>query len=404
VDLDNVSSVYNLLYSELLFLLTALLCGQLMDELKKQKTMLESQRQSIARLELINDRLLNSIPVGIVTVDKNEYVQNVNSAALSLLGLEHPPEMKLKYYELLPELRGVMQAWGGMSDRQRLRFVFKNGTSIRSMCSLNLVPMKQLADEPIEDISHILVFQDVSLTLELEKKLEFESRLAATGELAAGIAHEIRNPLASISGSIEVLSNNLRIESDQDKRLFDIALREINRLNNLITDFLEFAKPKDESPEAFSLKEMVREVADAVQSGKGKGGPVEIDVEIAPALLVHANRERIKQVFFNLFLNSREAAGERAVKILVKSSNGDDGLVKIDVTDNGPGIPQELSTKIFDPFFTTKSKGTGLGLATVARIIKAAKGEIQVLPSEGGAHFQMTIPAPSAMELTGTGS
>ncbi|MGZ6484728.1 MAG: hypothetical protein ACXWRT_20825, partial [Bdellovibrionota bacterium] len=138
IDTDNTNALYNLAYNELLFLLTALLCGQLMDELKRQKSMLETQRQNIARLELLNDRLLNSIPVGIVTVDPEEYVQNINGTALSLLSLDHAPRMRLKYYELLPDLKGILGAWKQMTEIQRLRYVFRHGEGASAQFSFNL--------------------------------------------------------------------------------------------------------------------------------------------------------------------------------------------------------------------------------------------------------------------------
>lgn len=402
VDADtNSAAFYNLAYNELLFLLTALLCGQLMDELKRQKTMLESQRRSIARLELLNDRLLNSIPVGIVTIDQDEYVQNVNATALSLLNLSHAPSMRLKYYELLPDLKGILSAWKQMSEIQRLRYVFHHGEGTEAQFSFNLVPLKSLPGETPNAASFIMVFENVTKLIELEKKLEFESRLAATGELAAGIAHEIRNPLASISGSIEMLSRNLHLDSDQDQKLFDIALREVQRLNILITDFLEFAKPRDETAGDFDLALAVSEVAEAVQSSTVGGGKIRFETRVASGISIHANRERIKQVLFNLFLNSFEAAGDDGVTITVTSGETTGGRAVIDVLDDGPGIPAEHAAKIFDPFFTTKSHGTGLGLATVARILKAAKSEIALLPAPRGAHFQLILPTSSTMELSG---
>ena len=403
IDDTSANAFYNLAYSELLFLLSALLSGQFMDELKRQKTMLETQRQSIARLELLNDRLLNSIPVGLFTVDGEEYVHSINQTALSLLGLAHTPGMRLKYHELLPELRGIIQAWEQMTETQRLRFLFRHGGENSPHFSLNLVRLRAGTWEGTHDMQHILVFEDVSKLVDLEKKLELESRLAATGELAAGIAHEIRNPLASISGSIEMLYANLDIKTDQERRLFDIALREISRLNTLITDFLEFAKPKDETASHFQLSEAVLEVSEAVQSGRAKGRKVTFAVSIDPALCVHANRERIKQVLFNLFLNSVEASRADSVAITVRAEPAGD-TVRIDVADDGPGVPPELRAKIFDPFFTTKRDGTGLGLATVARIIKAARGSIQVQPSVAGAHFRIELPASTAAELKGTGT
>jgi two-component system sensor histidine kinase PilS (NtrC family) len=403
IDADSGNALYNLAYNELLFLLTALLCGQLMDELKRQKAMLESQRQNIARLELLNDRLLNSIPVGIVTVDQNDYVQNINGTALSLLRLEHPPGVRLKYYELLPDLRGIIEAWQQMTEIQRLRFVFRHGAASPQF-SFNLVPLKALPGDTASGPSHILVFEDVSKLRELEKKLEFESRLAATGELAAGIAHEIRNPLASISGSIEMLSHQLSLEGEQNQKLFDIALREVKRLNRLVTDFLEFAKPRDETANDFDLAAAVREVSEAVQAMAGSERKIEFELALPEGFSIHANRERIKQVLFNLFLNSLEAAGDRGVRVTVRSSEGGDGQARVDIIDDGPGIPPENIAKIFDPFFTTKTSGTGLGLATVARILKAAKSEIHVIPSATGAHFQLVVPSSSTMELAGTAS
>ena len=404
VDAEGANAFYNLAYSELLFLLSALLSGQFMDELRRQKAMLETQRQSIARLELLNDRLLNSIPVGLVTVDSGEYVHTINQTALSLLGLDHTPGMRLKYYELLPDLRGILGAWDHMTETQRLRFSFRHGDDPNPRFNLSLVKLRAGTWDGSPDMQHILVFEDVSKMIDLEKKLEFESRLAATGELAAGIAHEIRNPLASISGSIEMLYANLEIKGEQERRLFDIALREISRLNNLITDFLEFAKPRDETAGDFQLREAVLEVSEAVQSGRTKGRKLSVASEISGEIIVHANRERIKQVLFNLFLNSVEAAKSDTVGIRVKAERQPSGVVAIDVSDDGPGIPPELHAKVFDPFFTTKREGTGLGLATVARILKAAKGGIQLVPSTGGAHFRIELPGSSAMELKGTGT
>lgn len=402
VDPETPNAFYNLAYSELLFLLAALLSGQFMDELKRQKAMLETQRESIASLELLNDRLLNSIPVGIVTVDENDYVENINQTALSLLKLRHTPELRIKYYELLPELRGILQAWEHMTDTQRLRFLFRYGEDQPPRFSLNLVKVSRPKNAGQPEMQHILVFEDVSKLIALEQKLEFESRLAATGELAAGIAHEIRNPLASISGSIEMLSQNVEVKTAQDRKLFEIAQREISRLNLLITDFLEFAKPRDETSGDFLLGQAVQEVAEAMQSRtKGK---IQFEISVPAGTAVHANRERIMQVLYNLFLNSVEASRNGDAHIKVTAAGNTPGMVQVDVQDNGPGIPAALAKKIFDPFFTTKKNGTGLGLATVARIVKAAKGEIHVMPSDGGAHIQLNVPRSSAMELSGTGS
>lgn len=403
VNADTALAFDNIAYNELLFLLTALLCGQLMDELKKQKILLETQRENIARLELLNDRLLNSIPLGIVTVDSNEYVHNINRTALSLLQLEHTPDMRIKYYELFPELKGIIAAWKQMSDVQRLRFTFMHGNAPDFQFSLNLVELKRPEAEG-EALHHVFVFQDVSKVLELEKRLEFESRLSATGELAAGIAHEIRNPLASISGAIEMLAKNLVIQNPADQKLIDIATREIKRLNLLITDFLEFAKPRDDVADDFPLRKVITEVSEAVLNSGLPGRKVIFTLNVDESTHIHINRERMKQVLFNLFLNSMEASIKEMLHITVSSRPTDDGHISIDVIDDGPGIPSDHAQKIFTPFYTTKPKGTGLGLATVARILKAAKSEISLHSHVGGAHFHILVPASSRISLAGTGT
>ena len=196
----------------------------------------------------------------------------------------------------------------------------------------------------------------------------------------------------------EMLAAQLKIEDANDKRLFEIAFREIRRLNGLITDFLEFAKPKDEQADNVQIEITVKEVSEAMLADTSKG-KISFKLDIPTNLILHINRERVKQVLFNLFLNSVEATGGEGVKISVFAKDNENGQALLDVIDDGPGIPSENLTRIFDPFFTTKSSGTGLGLATVARILKAAGSEIHVIPRSQGAHFQLIIPTASTMEL-----
>ena len=398
-NMGELNSWYDLAWTELLFLVTALLCGQLMNEIRKQRKFLESQRLNIASLELLNDRLLNSIPVGILLVGHDEYVEKINQTALDLVHLKELPSGAKKYFEVVPELKGVLQAWDKFSDTQRHRFLFSPTAGESAHLSLRIVKGFSPENSP----QHILVFQDMAQTMALEEKLEFESKLAATGELAAGIAHEIRNPLASISGSVELLAQHLKPDNESDAKLLNISLRETRRLNTLITDFLEFAKPKDDSREEFKFFTLAEEVAEAVSSGRASGA-FTAKLEIPQDLLVLANRERMKQVLFNLFLNACDAARPAAVLVTVKAyPSALEGRICIEVKDNGPGVPAKVAEKIFDPFFTTKPEGTGLGLPTVAQIIKAAKGNIAYVPEAGGALFRIEMPgsAPIIAKVEG---
>jgi two-component system sensor histidine kinase PilS (NtrC family) len=333
-------------------------------------------------------------------VNSGGLVENINQTALSILGITAEQGTKKKYYELFPDLNGIFEAWQMMTETQRLRFTFRSREGSLPHLSLRMVP---LMSREGHEKQHIIVFQDISQLQALEDKLEFESKLATTGELAAAIAHEIRNPLASIAGSIELLSQNMADRDEQDRKLAGIALLETRRLNRLVTDFLEFAKPKDYAGNDFSLCSLVEEVGEAMRNRPGKH-PITITNKVPASLSAHANRERMKQVFFNLFINSLEASEDKPVEIIVTAERAADGLIEAKVSDNGPGISPEASGRIFDPFFTTKKEGTGLGLATIAQIMRAAKGNIQLEPSAKGASFRLTFPASSTMEMANSAS
>jgi len=388
-NMDQIQAWYDLAWNELLFLLTALLSGQFMDELKKQQILLETQRKSIESLENLNSRLLDSLPLGVALIDRSDYVRKINKTALKLLGITHEPDFRAKFYELLPELKDIVPNWIKISETAKLRFLFKGGDKKRASLSLQVVDFSDLDQN---ETQKILVFQDNTKIIELEEKLEYETKLAATGELAAGIAHEIRNPLASISGSIEMLSKNLQIGSAEDQKLFQIASKEISRLNMLVTDFLEFAKPKDSIAKDTNLLSILSEVKTTLINQLEKSEST-LKFDLPTSLVVHMNEQRLKQIFLNLFLNSIEAKIDEKLTIFIREKFRNETTVTIAIEDNGPGVAQEIREKIFDPFFTTKKDGTGLGLPTVAQILHAGKGAIRIDPdAKKGCCFLLTLP------------
>jgi two-component system sensor histidine kinase PilS (NtrC family) len=392
-DTNNVTEVYSLLYNELFFLLTALLCGQLMDELKKQKTLLDDQMQNIVRLEQLNEQLLNSIPVGVVLVDENDYIKTINSAATSTLQLNPSADILYKFYDLIPPLKEIRAKWDSLAESERLRFHFSlpRGPEQTQVFSFQMITLKE---PPQLKDNLIFMFQDITNILELESRLEMDTRLAAVGQLAAGIAHEIRNPLASISGSLEILRENLKVDNDEDRKLMSIALRETQRLNHLITDFLQYARPKPPKFQSLKIGAVVLEVVEAIQTRLGDMSKVHFKINIPDDLVIFGDEERIKQVFFNLFINSIEASTGQ--DLLIKVDAGlKRNFIQINVADNGLGIAADISKKIFDPFFTTKSAGTGLGLSMVSQIIKSHNATIQVVSGKG-AQFRLRFPAQQA--------
>ena len=272
-------------------------------------------------------------------------------------------------------------------------------------------PSSPLNDEKGEEIGHIVIFQDLTRLKEMEDELRRADRLKALGGLAAGMAHEIRNPLASISGSIQVLSDDLELSHD-DKHLMDIILRETERLNALVTDFLVFAKPATKK-EKIDLEEIIEETLKLVETKSDMQG-VSTCRKFHERTTIYADPKQVKQVFLNFFLNSLEAmvnGGELSVGInndttdynqkqddvacgtMKEVSSNEDAYAVVTISDTGIGIDEEDIDKIFDPFFTTREQGTGLGLAVVYRIIESHGGFVDVKSVKGkGTTFLIFLP------------
>ncbi|MCX5906527.1 MAG: ATP-binding protein [Deltaproteobacteria bacterium] len=222
--------------------------------------------------------------------------------------------------------------------------------------------------------------------------------MAAIGGLAAGLAHEIRNPLASISGSIEILKEE-RGNNPQKLRLMDIVLREVSRLNSLVEDFLLFARPSFPRKERIHLNQVVEEIIKMFTNNPDYSSGVEVTNESKDDLFIQGDAQQIKQVFWNLIINAAQAmpsGGEVRVELRKNSSLPlFPGLSQgeILISDTGVGIKEEDMGRIFDPFFSTKEDGTGLGLSIVHRIVEGHGGKVAVRSQLGkGTSFTLFFP------------
>jgi two-component system sensor histidine kinase PilS (NtrC family) len=245
----------------------------------------------------------------------------------------------------------------------------------------------------------ILTFQDITKIVEMEEQVRRQERLATIGSLAAGIAHEIRNPLASLSGSIQVLRNDLDLKGD-NQHLMEIVLREAERLNTIITDFLEYARPKASSLEEIFLSSLVDETIMLLRNNRNFREDIKIACDVDSSVNLLADPQRMRQVFWNLLINACQAlpnGGEIKINTEPFSHSGDTEWLRVTISDSGQGIAREDIDKIFHPFFTTKTGGTGLGLAIVYRIIEDHGGTIDV-ESEPGKGTRFSIMLPTAEE------
>ncbi len=240
-----------------------------------------------------------------------------------------------------------------------------------------------------------------SLLAEQEKKAQNElnamgshvkrvEKLAAVGEMAAGMAHEIRNPLASLSGSIQLLREDIDNNPEQEK-LMDIILREADRLSSLISNFLLFAKPHQGKAEFLQLDKVLDEIIELFKRDNTSSKTILIEKEYEPGLLIKIDSGHLRQIIWNLFLNAAEAI-ENQGNIKITTCLSKDKQVCIIVSDNGCGIPYEVIDSIFDPFFTTKPKGTGLGLSIIHRILEAYNCQLDVTSQPGqGTTFTLKV-------------
>jgi two-component system sensor histidine kinase PilS (NtrC family) len=252
------------------------------------------------------------------------------------------------------------------------------------------VTVSPLRDVKDQVIGRIVNFQDLTELRRLEQQTRLQERLVTVGQLAAGIAHEIRNPLASISGSIELLKQAPQ-SSEDDRTLMTIVNREISRLNGLIGDLLDYANPRPPRPVDFDLGLLVEETLQ-VARGDQAFGDVEVTAHVDKPLSITADPAKLRQVLWNLVRNAADAAsaGGKHVKGVARAPNDD---VILEVSDDGPGIPPAQLERIFDPFYTTKDKGTGLGLATSHAVVAEHGGRIDVVSEVGnGTKMVVTVP------------
>lgn len=225
-------------------------------------------------------------------------------------------------------------------------------------------------------------------------RAEQAEQLALLGKLAAGLAHEIRNPLGSISGSIELLRSSAAL-SEEDRMLCEIVQRETARLNDLVGDMLDLARAREPQLETLDLAEVSREVA-LLASQSGRGRDVGIEVRVAEKAPIRADAAQLRQVVWNLVRNAVQVSGPGDPVTVDVHRLGD--RVELSVTDRGPGIPDDARGRLFDAFFTTRSHGTGVGLAVVKRILDQHGFAIEVESSATGATFKVIVPKKSLAE------
>ena len=378
------------------FFAVAVLSGSLANSLRSAGAQLQQASTDIADLQAFNQHVIDSLPSGLVTTDLSLRIVTFNRAAESISGVPfsaavgRPIEDVLQLPpSILESIHSDLRASG--ARRQEFRYQTAEGRDLDvGLTATHL-------ETPGGRAGVLFSFQDVTKIKKLERGAAIQQRLAAVGEMAAGIAHEIRNPLASMSGSIQILRQELLLTREQEQ-LMDIVLRESERLNTTIGSFLAYARPQRFQIQRFDVRRALTDTALLLRNSAEviDGHVVTLDIPDTE-LWYEADEGQIKQIVWNLATNGLRAMPHGGLLRLVGEFDPSSEGVVLTVHDEGIGIPAGERDTLFQPFHGTFAKGSGLGLAIVHRIVTDYNGEIQVRSQPGaGTSVSVRLPARAA--------
>lgn len=372
--------------NNLAFFTVGYLAGFLSEQLNIMGEELKERVRDVATLKNLNELILSSINSGLMTVDGQRIILQSNPAAHFILGKSQHELMSQSLEEIVPGLNIQND-----SDGKEFDLNYKKEGEKRIL-TFSVSPLK---DERGKVQGRIVSFQDHTHMRALEKRLRQSEKMAAIGQLAAGIAHEIRNPLAGISGSIQLMQSG-DAEPEQTGKLMGIVSKEIDRLNNLITEFLDFAKPEAPMEDRIDLGKLLEETALFIKNDSHFSS-AEIQFNFEDGVQILGNRDKLRQAFLNIMVNgiqAMEGTESPSMQLGVRKSGK---FVFVSIKDQGVGMSEELRDRIFEPFHTTKHKGTGLGLAITHSIVEAHGAEIHVDSEPGeGTEFRLQFKALSS--------
>jgi len=401
---------YSLIIYMATFYIVAFLSSAISEELKKKKKELIQKQVDYNQLEAFNRNIIQSLDSGLLTIDLNGNINFLNRTAEKILNGGGESLKDTSIYRLFPNISEMLEkveskVSESSLDYQRYETLLTDYDGRKLYLGFSISP---LTDPEGSLIGHTLIFQDITKFKEMEEQMKRVDKMAAVGLLAAGMAHEIRNPLASLSGSVQMLNTELNLD-DHQQRLMEITLREAERLNTLITDFLLFAQPPQTHKILTPIGRVLEETLDLfIHSPSFHDGIRILRPSGQEKIRASVDPDQMKQVFWNLFINAAQSMSNggkievqlgkgkapRGTTLSLSSQLKAKEWIKISITDSGNGIALEEKEKIFEPFFTTKENGTGLGLSVVHKIIENHQGSIKVESELGrGSTFTIFLPA-----------
>jgi two-component system sensor histidine kinase PilS (NtrC family) len=389
------------------FMAVALLSGSLAERLRSAHARLQDASIQIQDLRAFNEYVINGLLSGLVTADSSGRIMTFNRAAAAITGVPIDQAIGHDSGEVLQLPADTRLRMGALAQTRSVRVEFEYRAGDGRLLDIGL--MVAMIALPNGQSGHLFTFQDVTELRRLERNARLQQRLAAVGEMAAGIAHEIRNPLAAISGSMQVLRQELPLNEEQGQ-LMDIVLKESERLNDTIRSFLAYARPQRFQVMRLDVGQVVQDAAVLLRNSSDARPTHVVDVELPPGpLSLEADENQLRQIIWNIASNGLRAMPDGGRLLLSALASPASDEVVLSVSDEGRGIPADELDTIFQPFRGSFEKGTGLGLAIVHRIVTDYGGSIEVSSTVGvGTTVRVRLPfrapqkpAPTADVVSG---
>lgn len=392
-----IKTIQTIGLNDVAFLVVGLLAARLAERQSRYDVELTETTQTLANLRALHERIVESIRSGVITTDLEGHIYTFNNAAEEITGYEasdvRGQEATIFFGELDERVRDSLRAAATGEPTPRFEADCLSSDGLHLRLGFGISP---LFSETGETTGLVITFQDLTDVRAMEETSRRQDRLAAVGRVAAGIAHEIRNPLAAMRGAIQVLHSDIQADSSE-AQLMEIILRESDRLNKIIADFLTYARPHTGAFTSVDLREPLHETFTLLRhSPEIRDGHMLEDVMPDEAMMASADSAQLKQVFWNLSRNAMQAMPDGgALRAELKRTSA--GRLRITFKDTGQGMTPQQVEQLFEPFSSSTSGGTGLGLSIVYQIIRDHGGTINVRSREGQG-TTITIELPSMPE------
>jgi two-component system, NtrC family, sensor histidine kinase PilS len=381
---------YNLAVHGFGFYAVALLTSFLAHNVTRAERELEEKSEHLADLQVVHRDVIQSISSGLITTDLDGGVTSVNQAGLAILGR---PERALVGVPIQQSDLFSAQQWAELTAASEMRGRLRSEIELMRGAEIRAIgfSISQLNDAFGLHRGYIVVFQDLTRWRRLQEELRIKDRMAAVGELAAGLAHEIGNPLAAISGSVQMLSSTLKGNPAQGK-LIEILLKESQRLDRTIKGFLRFARPRERSSVSFDVAHLLAENFELLKNSQEVSDRHRLKIALEPASArLIADPDQVSQIFWNLARNALRAMPDGGTLEVVGRLV--EGCYRLQVIDTGRGMSEEQRANLFHPFHSLFDGGTGIGMAIVYRIVQDHGGHLRVDSRPGGG-TTITIELP----------